>query len=144
VNFKPEEDILEKYLSSKGLKNSQQRLDVLRVFLETEAHLTPEELHALVKKKFKTIGIATIYRTLKLLCNCGLAKELLLESGATRYEHSYGHNHHDHLICTQCGKVLEVIDPEIEKLQEQLARKHQFYTERHRMEIYGVCRQCKK
>jgi len=144
VNFAKEEKVLSDYLSRKGKKQGQQRIDVLRVFLATEGHYTPEELHDLVKKKKPGIGIATVYRTLKILCECGLARELAFDGRSTRYEHNYGHGHHDHLVCTKCGRVQEVFDPEIERLQELLARKHNFKPERHRMEIYGSCGTCGK
>ncbi len=139
-----EEKILENYLLTKGLKQSHQRVDVLRVFLDTEGHHTPEEIHLLVKKKYPEIGIATVYRTLKVLCECKLARELLFDGKIMRYEHSFNHSHHDHLICTKCGTVIEVVDETIEKLQEKMAKKHDFTIERHRMEIYGICGDCKK
>lgn len=90
------------------------------------------------------MGFATVYRTLKLLCECGLGRELKFEDGTARYEHLYGHRYHDHLVCTRCGRFVEVVDPEIERLQEKLAKRHGFQPERHWLEIYGVCRKCKK
>lgn len=144
MNIEKEEKILEGYLLKKNLKHSQQRLEILDVFLNTDKHLTADELYRIVKIKYPAIGSATVYRTLKLLCESGLGRELKIDDGITRYEHLYGHQHHDHLICTKCGKFVEVLDPEIERLQERLALKHGFYPERHRMELYGVCKQCKK
>ncbi len=139
-----ETKIFEDYLTIKNLKHSEQRREILHVFLSTDKHLTANELYRIVQKKYPTIGHATIYRTLKLLCESGLCRELKFEDGTTRYEHLYGHQHHDHLICTKCGRFVEVVDPEIERLQEKLAKQHGFYPERHRMELYGVCRKCKK
>ena len=139
-----EEKIFEDYLATKNLKQTEQRKEILHIFLNTDKHLTANELYQIVRKKHHKVGYATIYRTLRLLCECGLCRELKVEDGTARYEHLYGHQHHDHLICTKCGRFVEVVDSEIERLQEKLAKQHGFYPERHRMELYGVCRKCKK
>lgn len=139
-----EERIFGDYLTTKNLKHSEQREEILNIFLAIDKHLTAKELYRIVQKKYPAIGYATIYRTLKLLCECGLCRELRLEDGTTRYEHLYDHQHHDHLICTKCGRFVEVMDQEIERLQEKLAKQHGFYPERHRMELYGVCKRCKR
>jgi Fur family ferric uptake transcriptional regulator len=140
--FEEENKIFDGYVRSKGLKQSSQRKEVLLTFLKTEKHLTADELHRLVKKKNPAIGIATVYRTLKLLKESGLCSEFRLDDGTTRYEHLYNHEHHDHLICSNCGDLIEVFDPEIEKLQEKLARKHGFHISSHKLEIYGTCKKC--
>ncbi|MEK6528311.1 MAG: transcriptional repressor [Nitrospirota bacterium] len=139
-----EEKIFEDHLLTKNLKHSEQRKGILFLFLSIDKHLTANELYRVAQEKYSSIGYATIYRTLKLLCECGLCRELKLEDGTTRYEHLYGHQHHDHLICTKCGRFVEVVDPEIERLQEKLAKQHGFHSERHRMELYGVCKRCKR
>lgn len=137
-------DVFEHYIDEKSLKHSKQREEILDIFLKLDKHLSADELYRIVKKKYPTIGFATVYRTLKLLCESGLSRELKLEDGVTRYEHLYNHKHHDHLVCTKCGKFVEVVDTEIEKLQERLAAKHGFSVQRHRMELYGLCRSCNK
>jgi len=139
-----EKRILEDYLAAKDLKYSRQREEILDVFLSTDRHPTANELYNSVRKKYPRLGFATIYRTLKLLCACGLGRELKLEDGTTRYEHLYGHRHHDHLICTKCGRFVEVVDSAIERLQEKLFKRYGFYPQRHRLELYGICRNCKK
>ena len=116
---------------------------MLWTFLKTEKHLTADELHRLIQKRVPSIGIATVYRTLKLLKECGLSREIRLDDGVTRYEHLYNHEHHDHLICSECGRLVEVFDPEIEKLQEKLAKKHNFKISSHKLEIYGLCSKCR-
>lgn len=141
--WEKEDKIFGNYLVTKNFKHSQQRKEILHIFLNTDRHLTANELYEIVRKKYPGVGFATIYRTLKLLCECGLCRELRFEDGTTRYEHLYGHNHHDHLICTKCGVFIEVVDPEIERLQEKLSRSHGFYPQRHRMELYGLCKNCK-
>ena len=142
--FEEEQKIFDSFVKEKGLKHSEQRKDILLTFLKTEKHLTADELHALVKKKNPAVGIATVYRTLKLLCESGLSSELKFGEGAVRYEHFYGHEHHDHLVCVKCGNFTEVMDPEIEKLQERLAQKVDFSLQGHKLLMYGVCRKCKE
>jgi Fur family transcriptional regulator, ferric uptake regulator len=131
------------YIATKRLKMTPQRRHILDVFLEQQGHVTSEELYAKVKKSYKTIGQATVYRTLKLLSGAGLAKEVDFGEGLTRYERQFGEDHHDHLICEQCGKNEEILDENIEKLQEQVASSHGFTLTRHKMYLYGLCPACK-
>ena len=138
-----EKTIFETFLTKKNLKHSQPRDWILEVFLKIEKHLTVDELWSAVKARHPSVGCATVYRTLKLLCESGLCRELILEDGTTRYEHHYGHDHHDHLICTTCGKLVEVVDPRIEELQEKLMKQHGFSPLRHKMDLYGICSKCK-
>ena len=79
---------------------------------------------------------------MKLLSEAGLCRELQLEDGTTRYEHLYNHKHHDHLICTKCGKFIEIESPQIEALQEKLAKENGFVLLKHRLELYGICSTC--
>ncbi|MDP2941461.1 MAG: transcriptional repressor [Candidatus Omnitrophota bacterium] len=144
MTWEKEEKIFEEYLATKGLKHSERRKEILLIFLRHDKHLTANELYRIVQTKYSAVGYATIYRTLKLLCGCGLCRELRFEDGTTRYEHLYNHQHHDHLICTKCGRFVEVVDSEIERLQGKLVKQHGFYPERHRMELYGVCKRCKR
>jgi Fur family ferric uptake transcriptional regulator len=141
--FDREREVLSNYIRNKNMKQSDQRQQILEIFLKTERHLTAEELYLMVKEKIPSIGSATIYRTLKLLVEAGLCRELRVENGLTRYEHLYGHEHHDHLICTKCGKFVEIVSPDIEALQEKIAKKNGFFLERHRLELYGICRACR-
>ncbi len=140
---KKEIDLFEDYIRSKNLRQSEQRIQVLEVFLKSEKHLTADELYRMVKKKNPSIGTATVYRTLKVLRESGLCRELKLDDGTTRYEHLYGHKHHDHLVCTHCGSLVEVVDPEIEKMQIKLAKAHGFYIKCHKLEMYGICKRCR-
>lgn len=144
MGWEKEEKILESYLREKNLKHSEQRKEILRIFLNIDKHLTANELYRIVQKKYPAIGFATIYRTLKLLCEVGLCRELKLEDGTTRFEHLYNHRHHDHLICTKCGKFVEIIESGIEELQEKIFKLYGFHPQRHRMELYGICKKCKR
>lgn len=143
MSSKDEFQVLDEFIRSKNLRHSEQRQQILDVFLKTEKHLTAEDLYNIVKKKNPSIGYATIYRSLKLFSEAGLCRELKVNDGTTRYEHLYNHKHHDHLICTKCGKFVEIESPEIEALQEQLAKKNGFELIKHRLELYGLCSACK-
>lgn len=139
-----EQELLLEYLKLKNRKHSKQRDEILGVFLKSSRHLTARELYFQVQQGNPAIGFATVYRTLKLLCEVGICREMALEDGITRYERQQGHEHHDHLVCTKCGKVVEVVDQIIENHQERLFKKHGFHPQRHRMELYGVCKACIK
>lgn len=131
------------YAAREQLKMTPQRRHILDVFLEQNGHVTSEELYEKVRSSYKTIGQATVYRTLKLLSGSGIAKEVDFGDGVTRYERQFGEDHHDHLICERCGKNVEVLDETIEKLQEEVAQRHGFTLTRHKMYLYGVCSDCR-
>lgn len=139
-----EERILENYIAEKGLKRGSQRKGIAEIFLGTEKHLSAEELYALAKKKYPRVSFATVYRALKVLCDCGLCRELRFDDGVSRYEHLYRHEHHDHLICTVCGRFVEVTDNAIERLQMKLFKRCGFIPQRHRLDLYGICDKCGK
>ena len=139
-----EKKVFEEYLKKKNLKHSSTREKVVDIFLNIDRHLTAEELYSFVTKKHSAIGFSTVYRTLKLLSECGLCRELKPEDGVTRYEHLYRHQHHDHLICTRGGKFVEIVDTQIENLQKRLFEQHGFHPQKHKMELYGICKKCRK
>lgn len=133
------------FIAKRGLKSTAQRGLIVDVFLKTEGHLSTEELYEKVKSVDNSVGQATVYRTMKLLCESGLAREVHFGDGLARYEkYNEDHDHHDHLICQSCGKNLEVVDERIESLQEELAKQHGFVLTSHRMYLYGVCSDCRK
>jgi Fur family ferric uptake transcriptional regulator len=140
---KPSEH-LSVYLSGQGLKSTTQRNSILDIFIKAGEHLSAEELYARVKKVHPGIGYATVYRTLKLFAEAGLAQERRFEDGFTRYEHTKPDTHHDHLICTQCGTIIEFENERIEALQQDVARKNRFKVHSHKLEIYGLCSACQK
>ncbi len=138
------EDIFHNHLKRVGLKHTGQRDTILRTFLETRDHLSTDELHRLVKNKDPKIGFTTVYRTLKLFTECGLASEVAFHDGVARYEHQYNRRYHHHMVCTDCGTSVEFFSPEIEKLEKEIGRKHHFSTTRHSFQIYGLCENCRK
>ncbi|XXJ19300.1 Fur family transcriptional regulator [Desulfovibrio caledoniensis] len=142
--MKAPQEVFAEYLANENLKMTPQRRVILDTLLRKNDHLSSEELYALVKKRDASIGQATVYRTLKLLSDSGLIEPLDFADGVTRYEPCYGKDHHDHLICEQCGKNIEIVDEVIERRQEQLAQEHGFTLIRHKMYLYGLCPDCRK
>jgi Fur family ferric uptake transcriptional regulator len=136
------QNLFREFIVRKGLKTTRQRDIILDEFLESGGHLSTEELYLRIRGKHPNIGYATVYRTLKLFAECGIAEERHFGDGQARYESISGEEHHDHLICTACGAILEFEDPGIEALQQQVASANGFRIERHRLEIYGICRRC--
>ena len=127
------------YLTKKGLKSTRQRDIIAAKFFQSTGHLSIEELLALAREEYPKLGYATVYRTLKLLTECGLAAERRFGEGHTMYEAAGDLEHHDHLICVECGFVLEFHNEEIEREQERVARSFGFNVIRHRHELYGLC-----
>jgi len=131
------------YIAKNGLKNTPQRRLIVDVFFKQGKHLSTEELYNVVRSVDGSIGQATVYRTLKLLRDAGLANELHFGDATARFEPIEDDSHHDHLICVSCGKNLEVMDEDIERLQEELARRNGFILTSHRMMLHGVCKDCR-
>jgi Fur family ferric uptake transcriptional regulator len=138
------EGILHRHLKGVGLKHTEQRDTILRTFLETREHLSTDELHRLVKKQDSKIGFTTVYRTLKLLAECGLASEVAFHDGIARYEHQYNRRSHHHMVCTECGSSVEFFSPEVDGLEQEIGHKHRYVTTRHTFQIYGVREDCRK
>lgn len=129
------------YLSKNGLKSTHQRDIIVQEFFKKHQHLTVEELWERVRQIDAKIGYATVYRTLKLLADSGLALKREFGGGQARFEHVTDH-HHDHLICIACGNIIEFENNEIEKLQDRVCKKHKFTLVNHKMELYGYCERC--
>jgi Fur family ferric uptake transcriptional regulator len=130
------------HIRDKGLRQTKQREIILDAFLSAGRHITAGELHEIVSREHPEVGFATIQRNLNLFCESGIAEEIKIGRQKTRYEQTVGHEHHDHLICVKCGAFIEVRDLKIEKLQEALAAANGFTPLRHKLEIYGLCRNC--
>lgn len=131
------------YLIEAGLRSTRQRGIIAKTFFDAGPHISAEELHRKVIEKERRIGLVTVYRTLKLLRGAGLAQGLQFGDNHTRYEHTPEDGHHDHLICTYCGKILEFENDTIEGLQRRVAKKACFTVLDHKLELYGICRECR-
>ncbi len=137
-DFKKLKALWKSYLEDNHLNTTQQREVIVDYFLRSQDHVSIDELLVRVRKRNKRVGYATVYRTLKLLVESGLAHQRQFGDGQARYE--VVGDHHDHLICMKCGLILEFEDDEIERLQEKIAaRLGGFTVLRHRHELYGLC-----
>jgi Fur family transcriptional regulator, ferric uptake regulator len=132
-------------LKENGLKFTSQREDILRALYDAREHLSPEALHTVISKTVpdSNIGIATIYRTLVLLEDSNFITSIPFGQQGKKYELA-NKEHHDHMICTECGKIIEFIDEQIEQRQQAIAKKHNFKMTYHSMQIYGICEECQK
>ncbi len=136
-----EREVLASYLTRTRKKRSAQREFILDAFLRAGPHVSVEELLRRVRRSHPEIGRTTIYRTLKLFQDAGLASELLLGDEA-RFEPKWKRDHHDHFVCRVCGEIIEFNSPEIERVQEEIAAGLGFVVEGHRHHIFGRCRRC--
>jgi Fur family ferric uptake transcriptional regulator len=137
-------DKLTGYLADQGLKSTKQRDAILKIFAGAQQHLNADELYVRVKKVNPGIGYATVYRTLKLLAEAGLAEECRFEDGFSRFEYKNGNAHHDHLVCTRCGTIIEFENARIEALQHDVAKEKGFTVHSHKMDLYGLCVACQQ
>ena len=139
-----ERSVLNHFLKSRGLRQSGQRDRVMETFLSQKGHISAEELLSKVRIKDQRVGLTTIYRTLKLLTECGLAVERKFNRQVSTFEPTRLGQHHDHLICLGCGKIMEFENKNIETMQDDVAREHDFFITRHVLELYGYCLKCSK
>jgi Fur family ferric uptake transcriptional regulator len=133
----------QQHLIRSSLKATRQRELIARAFFATNSHISAEALYRRVSGRDPRIGLVTVYRTLKLLKEAGLAHERQFGEGRALFEHASSDRHHDHMICTDCGKITEFENCEIEALQEQVARSLGFTISYHKLELYGLCRDCR-
>lgn len=130
------------YLAKHRLKVTRQRQIILDAFLSSPSHLSAEELYIRLRKKHPNIGYATVYRTMKILAESGIAAERHFGDRQTRYEANSGEDHHYHLICEQCGDIVEFEDLQIDQLLQKVSSAHDYTLSHRRLEIYGVCPKC--
>ncbi len=120
----------------------EDRFKVLEVFLQTEKHVSVDELVERLKSNGWRLNSEFVKETLKLMCRFGFAHKSRFDNGVILYEHRHLGQHHDHMICTKCRKILEFEEPQIEQLQIKIAAAHGFHMLQHKMEIYGICDNC--
>jgi Fur family ferric uptake transcriptional regulator len=133
-------DRFDDYARRHKLKSTQQRDLIVDVFLRTKGHMSIDELLGRVRRRNPKVGYATVYRTLKLMTEAGVAVSRQFGDGQTRFEVLEDTHHHDHLICTNCGLILEFENDAIERLQDEMANKLGGFTlVKHKLELYGLC-----
>lgn len=131
------------YLAKHHLNASWARDAVVETFLEMPGHIDLQALHARVKERHPGVGLATVYRTVKLMQNAGIVQARHFADRSAVYEVVAGREHHDHLICERCGQIVEFSDADIERIQDDIARDHGFVLVSHRHELFGLCTGCR-
>ncbi len=130
------------FVKRKALKWTHQREYIVRTFLSTEEHVSVEDMLSMLRRQGYLMGQATVYRNMKLLAHCNIAEEKRFDDGRVRYDQSFGHVHHEHIICVRCRKVIEFVDQQLEDKKAKIAIDHGFKMLWHRLEIFGVCPEC--
>lgn len=138
------EELFRAYLRDHNLPITAQRLAVARAVLESERHLSAEEIGRELEARDQLVGTATVYRTLELLVRSGLVVERDFGEGFRRFEPARGIPHHEHLLCTVCGRVTEFRDERLERMSMLIAEAHGYARQRHLLVIYGVCERCRE
>ncbi|HDL21383.1 MAG TPA: transcriptional repressor [Nitrospirae bacterium] len=136
------EDIFRDFLQGKDLKFTHERITVLREISRLKRHFDIEELYITLRKKDRKVSRASVYRTVPLLVESGLVEEIKTIDTHTYYEYTFGKEHHDHLICLKCGKIIEFHSEKLEHIQDEVCRKEDFSGVRHVLEIQGYCKKC--
>ena len=131
-----------KLFEQESIDRFEDRFKILEVFLTTERHLTVDEVSRLLARHDRSYSPTFIIETLKMMCDYGFAQKNRFENGDVRYEHRHPCHHHDHMICTKCGRIIEFENEQLEMLQMQIVANHKFHMLQHKMEIYGICGDC--
>jgi Fur family ferric uptake transcriptional regulator len=142
--LKEETELFHAYLRQNGLKKTYQKDLILETFLNAEGHLSVDDIYALVKKRDKRVGVVTVFRTLKSLTACGIAREVTLGDGMTRFEHNYQHPSHHHIVCVECHNTIEYACPALDRIQDEIIQKYRFQPLHQRFQTYGFCEDCRE
>jgi len=138
----PQRALFYENLKRAGLKRTQQRELILDTFLATDHHVNVDELIRRVRDVDPTVGYSTVYRTVKIFLECGIADEVRLADDTRRLEPIDHDQHHDHLVCVRCGQATEFFNCHLEMAQKQVTSAYGFKPVRHSLKIYGICREC--
>lgn len=138
----PPEAILRRALQQHGLHYTRERREILREVLASHDHFDALQLCERLHSRKARVSKATVYRTVALLRESRIIREVFHSPQGARYEHVYGHEHHEHMICMVCGKVIEFSSPDLERIQEKACQKSRFEPIRHHLEILGYCKAC--
>lgn len=143
--MKAEEElrVIEEYMREHGLRWTSQRKIIAQVAFATHEHFGAEDLLEMCRKVDKRVSRATVYRTLGMLEDAGFVEGFDTGDGGRKFEHVLGHAHHDHMVCTACGKIIEFFDAELERRQESAAKERGFVIESHSLQLFGRCSACR-
>ncbi len=137
-------DRLKNFIEKKGLRNSRQRMAILEIISDMDDHFSIDELYQKTKSIYPQIGYATIYRTVNLFVDAGILHRRNFHNDSPIYEIILQQDHHDHIICLGCGKIIEFNNERMERIQNYIAKQFNFEPKFHRFEMYGYCEKCKK
>jgi Fur family ferric uptake transcriptional regulator len=136
------ETVFREYLRDRGLKYTDERRELLRAVMHNDEHFEAEQLLLQLRQAGSRVAKATIYRTLPLLVSCGIVKAVQFSNDRVHYEHTYGQDPHDHMVCRRCGRIIEFDSSDVDRLRTAIAARHAFYAVSHRLQIMGLCQQC--
>lgn len=142
--MKPEIDVFRDFLAEKGMRSTPEREAILAEVFAHHDHFDVEELIMRLRQNGRRISRASVYRTMALLVESGLVQEVFVEDGHMHYEHVYGHEHHCHLRCLGCRRIVEFRNGAMEEVEERIGQAHHFEITGHKLEIYGYCRECQE
>ncbi|UCE58377.1 MAG: transcriptional repressor [Phycisphaerales bacterium] len=131
-----------KYLRDHGIKWTKARQRTLEAVLQLKEHFEAEQVLHQLRQGGRNVGKATVYRTLPLLVDCGILKQVRFDVKQAHYEHSYGEGPHDHMVCRRCGRIIEFASEEVVELSSRIAQRHHFHVVGHRMQLSGLCWEC--
>jgi Fur family ferric uptake transcriptional regulator len=138
------ENLFGEFLRDRGLKYTDERRMVVQSVMRNDEHFEAEQLLLGMRQAGMRVGKATVYRTLKLLVACGIVKEVHFSNKQVHYEHTYGQDPHDHLVCRRCGRIIEFDAADVLRLRTAIAAGHRFHALSHRFQIMGLCESCVK
>ncbi len=141
--MKSELDVFREFIRKKGLRNTPEREQIVKAAFSIHDHFVVDELYLLLRHQNERISKATIYRTIPLLLESGLIQEAYFEDSHMHYEHIYGHDHHCHLRCLDCGKVLEFTEETIKDVEQGVGEHYDFLVTGHKLDVYGYCTKCR-
>ena len=136
------ERVFRKYLLERGLKYTGERRLLVQAVMRNDGHFEAEQLLLDMRQASERVGKATVYRTLKLLVDCGIVREVQFTNKQVHYEHTHGEAPHDHMICRHCGRIIEFDAADVLRLREEIAREHGFHSQSHHFQIQGFCAAC--
>lgn len=133
---------VESLLANNKIRLTKERREIIQEILNQNSHFSPEKLFIDLKNKGSKVSRASVYRTINILLDAGVIEQVEKNEESSHYEFTLGKKHHDHLICLNCGKIIEFYSPSLEVLQREICSKHEFIPQKHTLEIYGKCKKC--
>jgi Fur family ferric uptake transcriptional regulator len=131
-----------RYLKDRGIKYTSARQKILDAALELREHFEAEQVLYLLRERGLKVGKATVYRTLPLLVDCGILKQVRFDVKQAHYEYAFGEAPHDHMVCRRCGRIVEFGSDEVLELRSRIAQRHHFHVTSHRFQLSGLCWEC--